>query len=150
MYIRGCTSSQDIARICSASPISKLDPYHQAPGLKDVDGGDDGALAAHSASDMQLLLDNFTRAASLFSLKVNIKKTVYTNQSNFFALLKPMTSSSTKNHWLKPYTSFTLEAWYITVLGWKRSSKQGLGKPVLPLASFSRDWKKACFSQGEV
>ena len=36
---------------------------------------DDSALVAHTASDMQLLLDRFARAASLFSLKINIKKT---------------------------------------------------------------------------
>ena len=36
---------------------------------------DDSALVAHSASEMQLLVDRFARAAAQFSLKINIKKT---------------------------------------------------------------------------
>ena len=36
---------------------------------------DDSALVAHTASDMQLLVDRFSMAASQFSLKINIKKT---------------------------------------------------------------------------
>jgi len=36
---------------------------------------DDSALVAHSAEDMQLLVDRFARAATQFSLKINIKKT---------------------------------------------------------------------------
>ena len=36
---------------------------------------DDSALVAHSALDMQMLVDRFSRAAAQFSLKINIKKT---------------------------------------------------------------------------
>ena len=36
---------------------------------------DDSALVAHSASEMQLLVDRFARAAAQFRLKINIKKT---------------------------------------------------------------------------
>jgi hypothetical protein len=36
---------------------------------------DDSALVAHTASDMQLLVDRFAKAATQFSLKINIKKT---------------------------------------------------------------------------
>ena len=36
---------------------------------------DDSALVAHTAEDMQMLVDCFARAASHFSLKINIKKT---------------------------------------------------------------------------
>ncbi len=36
---------------------------------------DDSALVAHSAQDIQLLVDRFSRAATQFSLKINIKKT---------------------------------------------------------------------------
>ena len=35
---------------------------------------DDSALVAHTAEDMQMLVDCFARAASHFSLKINIKK----------------------------------------------------------------------------
>ena len=41
---------------------------------------DDSALVAHTASDMQLLVDRFSMAASQFSLKINIKKTECTYQ----------------------------------------------------------------------
>ena len=36
---------------------------------------DDSALVAHSAADMQVLVDHFAKAAAQFSLKINIKKT---------------------------------------------------------------------------
>ena len=36
---------------------------------------DDSALVAHSATEMQLLIDRFAKAAAQFSLKINIKKT---------------------------------------------------------------------------
>ena len=36
---------------------------------------DDSALVAHSAQDMQMLVDRFSRAATQFSLKITIKKT---------------------------------------------------------------------------
>ena len=36
---------------------------------------DDSALVAHTASDMQLLVNRFSMAANQFSLKINIKKT---------------------------------------------------------------------------
>ena len=36
---------------------------------------DDSALVAHGASEMQLLVDRFVRAAAQFSLKINIKRT---------------------------------------------------------------------------
>ena len=36
---------------------------------------DDTALVAHNAADIQLLVDEFARAAAQFSLKINIKKT---------------------------------------------------------------------------
>ena len=35
---------------------------------------DDSALVAHSAIEMQLLIDSFAKAAAQFSLKINIKK----------------------------------------------------------------------------
>ncbi|XP_068703865.1 uncharacterized protein [Montipora foliosa] len=37
---------------------------------------DDSALVAHSVEDMQSLVEKFERAASQFSLQINIKKTV--------------------------------------------------------------------------
>ena len=36
---------------------------------------DDSVLVAHSAADMQVLLDHFAKAAAQFSLKINIQKT---------------------------------------------------------------------------
>ena len=36
---------------------------------------DDSALVAHTASDMQMLVDRFSMAANQFSLKINIRKT---------------------------------------------------------------------------
>ena len=36
---------------------------------------DDSALVAHTANDMQLLVDQFSKAATQFSLKINIRKT---------------------------------------------------------------------------
>ena len=36
---------------------------------------DDSALVAHCAADMQVLVNNFAKAAAQFSLKINIKKT---------------------------------------------------------------------------
>lgn len=36
---------------------------------------DDSALISHSATDRQVLVDKFAKAASQFSLKINIKKT---------------------------------------------------------------------------
>ena len=36
---------------------------------------DNSALVAHSASEMQLLVDRFERAGAQFSLRINIKKT---------------------------------------------------------------------------
>lgn len=36
---------------------------------------DDSALVAHTASDIQLLVDRFSKAAAQFSMKINIKKT---------------------------------------------------------------------------
>ena len=41
---------------------------------------DDSALVAHSAAEMQLLVDRFTKAAAQFSLKINIKKTEFMYQ----------------------------------------------------------------------
>jgi len=36
---------------------------------------DDSALVAHCAVDMQVLVNNFAKAAAQFSLKIKIKKT---------------------------------------------------------------------------
>ena len=47
---------------------------------------DDIALGAHSAEDMQSLVEKFARAASQFSLKINIKKTECLYQSPKFQL----------------------------------------------------------------
>lgn len=44
----------------------------------------DSVLVTHSAEDMQKLVDNFARATSQFSLKINIRKTecVYQSMEN--------------------------------------------------------------------
>ena len=43
---------------------------------------DDSALVAHSAEDMQKIVDVFSDASKKFSLKINIKKTKVLNQPN--------------------------------------------------------------------
>lgn len=51
---------------------------------------DDSALVAHSAEYMQALVEKFTRAASQFSLKINIKKTECLYQPPEFQLSKSL------------------------------------------------------------
>ncbi|XP_046863308.1 uncharacterized protein LOC124457060 [Xenia sp. Carnegie-2017] len=43
--------------------------------VRDMLFADDCALVAHSAAEMQALVDKFAQAAAMFSLKINIKKT---------------------------------------------------------------------------
>ena len=43
--------------------------------VQDMLFADDSALVAHTADDMQKLVDRFSEAAAKFSLKINIKKT---------------------------------------------------------------------------
>lgn len=52
---------------------SKTRTMRYLPG--EIHYADDGTLVAHSAEDMQLLIDYVARAASQFSLKINITKT---------------------------------------------------------------------------
>ena len=47
---------------------------------------DDIALVVHSAEEMQSLVEKFARAASQFSLKINIKKIERLYQSSKFQL----------------------------------------------------------------
>ena len=47
---------------------------------------DDSALVAHTASDIQLLVDRFSMAASQFSLRINH---IYTKIKTYFMALLP-------------------------------------------------------------
>ena len=43
--------------------------------MKELLFADDSALVAHSAEDMQNIVDAFSNASNKFGLKINIKKT---------------------------------------------------------------------------
>ena len=67
---------------------------------------DNSALVAHSASEMQLLVDRFERAGAQFSLRINIKKTECLYQP--ITLLQPQPEVITINQEpLVQVTNFT-------------------------------------------
>ena len=49
--------------------------------IRELFSTDDSAVISHSATDIQVLVDKFAKAASQFSLKINIKKKACLHQS---------------------------------------------------------------------
>jgi hypothetical protein len=85
---------------------------------------DDSALVAHTASDMQLLVDRFAKAATQFSLKINIKKTECLYQPIKLLSPPPLSHRSSpliKCRLSKPLTSHILEALFPALQKSKKS-----------------------------
>ena len=68
---------------------------------------DDSALVSHSATDRQVLVDKFAKAASQFSLKINIKKTAFLYQPPKYLTVAAPTPINVENQPLTMCKNFT-------------------------------------------
>ena len=76
------TYSPDRALTFSTSPTSEQSPRLLGYWWRELLFADDSALVAHSAEEMQKIVDAFSDASKKFGLKINIKKTEVLYQSN--------------------------------------------------------------------